>query len=100
MPKQKAILHICEKGHSYLKTSNSKLCPLCEAAGKTGTNFLSVLAAPAKRALEHQHIKSLEQLSEYSENEIAHLHGIGPGSIFKLNRILSEAGLYFKQIKK
>ena len=39
--------------------------------------FLSLLSAPARRALEHHGIHNVEELSKYSEKEILKLHGMG-----------------------
>lgn len=58
--------------------------------------FLALLAAPARRALEGKGIFSLEQLSRFSEVELLELHGFGPGSLPKLRRALAAQGLSFK----
>jgi DNA-directed RNA polymerase alpha subunit len=58
--------------------------------------FLSILVAPARRALENAGIHSLEQLSEWSEQEILKLHGLGKSSIPVLKRELEKVGLDFK----
>ncbi len=60
-------------------------------------NFLLILSAPAKRALEIKGITSLQQLSQFSEAEILKLHGMGPGSNPKLRAALAASGLKFKQ---
>lgn len=59
-------------------------------------DFLSVLSAPARRALENNGITSLKKLSEYSEKEILKFHGMGPASMPKLRAALAEEGLSFK----
>ena len=56
----------------------------------------SLLSAPARRALEHHGIQTVEELSKYSEKEILKLHGMGPASLPKLRRALEESGLSFK----
>lgn len=58
--------------------------------------FLSLLAAPARRALENNNILSLEALSKFSEAEILKFHGIGKSSLPKLRKALADAGLVFK----
>ena len=63
---------------------------------KLESAFMSQLSAPARRALEHNGIESLQQLSAYSEKEILQFHGIGPASIPKLRVALAEEGLSFK----
>ena len=55
------------------------------------------LGAPARRALESAGIKTLKQLSTYSEKELLALHGFGPGSLPKLREALKEKGLAFKK---
>ena len=62
---------------------------------KPKEGFLS-LSAPARRALEHHGIQTVEELSKYSEKEILKLHGMGPASLPKLRRALEESGLSFK----
>lgn len=59
---------------------------------------LPKLAAPAERALENAGIKSLEQLSEKSENEVKNLHGIGPNALKKLKAAMKKLGLQFVKI--
>ena len=63
---------------------------------KTKRRFLSLLSAPARRALEHRGIQTVEELSKYSEKEILKLHGMGPASLPKLRKVLEESGLSFK----
>lgn len=59
--------------------------------------FLTLLAAPARRALENKGIKTLEQLSKFSEGEILKLHGMGKSSIPKLRSALMAHSLSFKE---
>jgi DNA-directed RNA polymerase alpha subunit len=54
------------------------------------------LAAPALRALANAKITTLQQLAEYSEKEIAVLHGIGNNALLKLKEALTENKLAFK----
>lgn len=56
----------------------------------------ALLSAPARRALEHHGIYTVEKLSKYSEKEILKLHGMGPASMPKLRKALEESGLSFK----
>jgi DNA-directed RNA polymerase alpha subunit len=81
------ILKTCDKGHE---------CPTCEQERKPDNGFLSLLSAPARRALEHNGIASLQQLSTYSEKEILQFHGMGPKSLPILRTALMEHGLSFK----
>lgn len=89
-------LRTCSNGHQYYKSSDCPSCPICEQERKPGNGFLSLLSAPARRALEHHGITSLQQLSQYSEKEILQFHGMGPASLPKLRTALKENGLSFK----
>ncbi|MGI8386428.1 RNA polymerase alpha subunit C-terminal domain-containing protein [Robertmurraya sp. P23] len=86
----------CDHGHHYYKSSDCPTCPICEQERKPNSGFLSLLSAPARRALEHKEITTLQQLSTYSEKEILQLHGMGPASLPKLRIALKEDGLSFK----
>jgi uncharacterized protein YdhG (YjbR/CyaY superfamily) len=66
-------------------------------AQKPKHDFLHELSAPAKRALTNFGIKSLKDLSRYTEKEILKLHGMGPSSIPKLKAALKKSGLQFKE---
>jgi hypothetical protein len=88
-------LRTCSRGHKYYKSSACPTCPMCERLRKPKEGFLSMLSAPARRALENQGIKTLRQLSKFSEEEILELHGMGPSSIPKLRRALKAKGLAF-----
>lgn len=97
MQTRKGILRSCKKGHTYFKSSDCPTCPVCEKELKPREGFLSVVSAPARRALEKQNIRTLKQLSGYSEQELLQLHGFGPGSLPKLRGALADEGLAFKQ---
>lgn len=58
------------------------------------------LASPAKRALANARITSLKQLSTYTENEIAELHGIGKNALELLKKALAEKGWQFTRLKE
>jgi len=96
MTKSQNNLRTCDKGHNYYKSSDCPTCPTCENMRKPENGFLSLLSAPARRALENNGITSLEQLSTYSESEILQFHGMGPASLPKLKNALQEKGLSFK----
>ena len=59
-------------------------------------NFFSLLAAPARRALDSKGIKTIQQLAKFSEAEILALHGIGKSAIPILRSALDEQSLSFK----
>ncbi|RIW14105.1 hypothetical protein D0X99_14990 [Algoriphagus lacus] len=90
------ILKTCKNGHKFYKSSDCLTCPICEEERKPKDSFLSFLVAPARRALENNGITTLEQLSKYTEKEILNLHGMGRTTITKLQKILSENKLAFK----
>lgn len=91
------ILKTCEKGHQFYKASDCPVCPICEKESIPTDSFLSLLGAPAKRALEGANIKSVGDLSKYSEREILSLHGMGKSTVPKLVQLLSENGLSFRK---
>lgn len=89
-------LRTCNKGHKYYKSSDCPTCTICEQERKPANGFLSLLSAPARRALENNGISSLQELSKCSEKEILQLHGMGPASLPKLRTALKENGLSFR----
>lgn len=89
-------LRTCNNGHKYYKSSDCPTCPTCEQERKPASGFLSVLSAPARRALENEGIMTLQQLSKYTEKEILQFHGMGPASLPKLRSALKENGLSFR----
>ncbi|QCJ41253.1 hypothetical protein FAY30_04715 [Bacillus sp. S3] len=93
----KGNLRTCNKGHKYYKSSDCPTCPTCEQERKPNNGFLSVLSAPARRALENNGITTLQKLSTYSEIEILQFHGMGPASLPKLRSALEENGLSFRK---
>lgn len=98
MPISKGTLRVCSNGHSYYKSSSCPVCPTCDGQKNRKDEF-GKLSAPAKRALENVGIKSLVELSNYSESELLKLHGIGPTSIPKLKLALKGHRLSLKQKK-
>ena len=96
MTTQTKTLRTCSKGHQYYKSSDCPTCPVCEEERKPKDRFLSLLSAPARRALENNGITSLKQLSKFSEEDILKFHGMGKASIPKLKEVLAANGLSFK----
>lgn len=96
MPAAKT-LRTCKNGHQYYKSSDCNTCPVCERENKPQEGFLSLLSAPAKRALESKGITTLRRLASHSEHEILQLHGMRPSSIPILKAVLKQAGLSFKK---
>lgn len=93
---KKGARKVCPNGHTYYKSSDCPTCPVCEKERKPVKGFLSLLSAPARRALERLGINSVSQLSRYSEKEILAQHGMGPASLPKLRQLLKSAGLGFR----
>lgn len=89
-------LKVCQKGHSYYKSSDCPTCPVCEQERRPKDGFLAALSAPARRALENKGVSTLKQLSGYTEKELLQLHGLGPSSIPRLKKALEQAGLSFR----
>lgn len=96
MTKKAANKRTCANGHVYYKSSTCPVCPVCEKNKIPETDFLAVLAAPARRALENAGIKTIKQLARLTEKELLALHGMGPGSVPKLKAVLAANGLQFK----
>ncbi len=90
-------LRTCSQGHRYYKTSDCPTCPICEKENQPGTGFLSLISAPAYRALQREGLLTLQELSEKTEKEILNLHGIGPATIPTLRSAMAKIGLSFKK---
>lgn len=93
----KGTPRVCKAGHKYFKTSDCPTCPVCEQKREPEADFLIGLPAPARRAIENAGIKSLKQLSRWSETDLLKLHGMGPASIPTLRKALKTEGLSFKK---
>ncbi len=92
----KKRLKICKNGHHFYKSSGCPVCPVCESERKPKEHFLSLLGAPARRALENNGITTLDQLSRFRKTEILNFHGMGKSTILKLEKLLTEHNLTFK----
>jgi predicted RecB family nuclease len=97
MPSRQLTPRLCPLGHRYYKSTDCPTCPTCEAAKKPAMGFLSLLSAPARRALEGKGITTVAKLSKYSKREILHLHGIGPSAIPVLVKAMKEKGKAFRR---
>jgi hypothetical protein len=93
----KKTLRTCKNGHPYYKSTDCPACPVCEEAKTPQEGFLSLISAPARRALEAQGICTEKELSKWNEKELLSLHGFGPGSLPKLTAALEAKGLSFKK---
>jgi predicted RecB family nuclease len=96
----KKTLRICEHGHRYYKSSDCPTCPICALESKPSEGFLSIVNAPARRALQGAGITTLAQLAKTTEASLLALHGIGPASIPTLRKALEKEGLAFLDKKR
>ncbi|HVG15116.1 MAG TPA: DUF1801 domain-containing protein [Chitinophagaceae bacterium] len=69
-------------------------------AASPGESFLSLLSAPARRALEGKGINTEKALAQYTKAQVLKLHGVGPASIPVLQKVLQQKGLSFKKEEK
>ena len=68
------------------------------ATHPNATAFPAGLSGPALRALAHAGIRSMAQLAQRSEREVASLHGMGPKGIRVLREALTAQGRHFKRV--
>ncbi|HEX3839075.1 MAG TPA: hypothetical protein VHW25_19120 [Steroidobacteraceae bacterium] len=87
----------CAQGHVFRKSTDCPTCPVCEAARAPRAGMLSLLSAPARRAMERAGITTAADLARYSQKEILALHGVGPSTLPTLKSPLRAAGLSFRQ---
>jgi hypothetical protein len=99
MPK-KGTRRVCDHGHTFYKSSDCPTCPTCEKLKEPASGFLGLLSNPARNALLHHGIDTIQKLSTYSEKEILNIHGIGKASLPIFRKSLEEEGLSFKPGKK
>ncbi len=71
-----------------------------KSSKKQASDLPPKLGAPADRALAGAGIKTLKQLTKFSEAEIKQLHGVGPNALGKLRQALADKGLAFAERKK
>lgn len=86
----------CDQGHIFIKHSNCVTCPICETNNLPEGGFLSSLASVSRNVMLKKGILTLEQLSEFSENELLAIPGMGDRSVKKLREALAKANLSFK----
>ena len=88
---------VCEKGHTFYKSSECISCPTCDKENKPESGFLSKLSSPARNALIREGIDTPKELSKYTKKEILKMHGIGPASLPILKAELEAKRLSFKE---
>lgn len=91
------IKKTCKFGHTFYKNSDCPTCPTCEKLKEPASGFLALLSNPARNALLHYGIDTIDKLASYSEKEILKLHGVGKASLPTFRKALQDEGLSFKQ---
>jgi len=86
----------CKFGHTFYKSSDCPTCPTCEKLKEPASGFLALLSNPARNALLHYGIDTIDKLSTYTEKEVLNFHGIGKASLPALRKSLEDHGLSFK----
>jgi uncharacterized protein YdhG (YjbR/CyaY superfamily) len=96
-PLEKPLPLLLVKKMTRFRVKNEQARLLISAAKKKpSADFLDQLSAPARRALLNKNITTLKRLADFSEAEVAALHGIGPSSIPKLKQALKATKLKFR----
>lgn len=85
----------CANGHVFEKTSDCPTCPTCERE-RMAMSAIRKIGAPAARALEHAGVQGLQELADWSEQDLLALHGMGPRAVGILRERLADEGLAFK----
>lgn len=98
MRTSKGTLRICSGSHEYYKSSSCPVCPVCEKEKVPEVAFLSLVSAPARRALEREGITTLTELSRWTERDLLKLHGLGPSALPKLKAALEAEGLGLREM--
>lgn len=88
---------ICKHGHAFYKSSDCPTCPTCEKLKGPASGFLALLSNPARNALLHHGIDTIQKLASHTEKEILDIHGIGKASLPAFGKSLEEHGLSFKE---
>ncbi|MBK6640761.1 MAG: hypothetical protein KBF75_15085 [Saprospiraceae bacterium] len=90
------MLKTCLYGHSFHKSSDCPVCPVCESINNPKEGVFATIGAPARRALVAQGIYGIKDLSKWSKKELLKLHGVGPNAANKIEKIVTEAGYKLK----
>ncbi len=86
----------CKYGHTFYKSTDCPTCPTCEKLKEPKSGFLALLSNPARNALLHYGIDTVEKLSAHTEKEILKIHGIGKASLPIFKKALETEGLTFR----
>jgi predicted flap endonuclease-1-like 5' DNA nuclease len=63
-----------------------------ESAGQHDDGDLPSIGGPARRALHHRGITTLDQVAQMTEREMLAMHGVGPKAVGILRETLAERG--------
>ena len=77
----KVTQRICANGHTFYKSSDCPVCPICENDKKPDSGLLARVSAPARRALVAAGISNERDLCEFTLAELRKMHGIGPAAL-------------------
>lgn len=94
---KKKQVRICKQGHTFYKSSDCPVCPICAKEAQQNLFMADKLSAPAVRALSNKKIHNLQHLAKYTEAEIRALHGIGPSALSILKKALLAQRSSFKR---
>jgi|SRR5688572_31254567 len=100
MSDAKGKLKICSRGHEFRKSSDCPVCPKCWSGHyrkRAQSDFPDKLSAPALRALLGAKITTLPKLSEFTDQEVLELHGMGPNAMKRLKAAMRTRRLTFKK---
>lgn len=86
------MLKTCANGHSFHKSSDCPVCPVCESINNPKEGVFASIGAPARRALMAQRIYGIRDLTKWSKKELLKLHGVGPNAANKIEKIIAAAG--------
>lgn len=95
MHRQKT-LRTCALGHQYYKSSDCPVCPICEQKSNDTKGLLSLVSAPARRALQHHHIENIQDLAAYTRSEVLSWHGIGAKAMQVIESEMQKNQVHFR----
>lgn len=67
-----------------------------ESTHPNAAAFPEGLSGPALRALAHEGIRSMAQLAQWTEKDVAAFHGMGPKGVRMLKEGLAQQGRRFR----
>jgi hypothetical protein len=88
---------ICSRGHSFIKSSDCPVCPICESIENPKQGIFANIGAPGRRALTAAGIYTVEDLTKWSKKELLNLHGLGPNAANKIEYIVKTKGYKLKK---